>query len=63
MTASQEITAIENRDILKANGFHIYIADDAMAGQKLALTTMPSLKNVSLSEQGKLFVHENLQSK
>ncbi|KAH8549580.1 mismatch repair endonuclease PMS2 [Umbelopsis sp. PMI_123] len=46
LTASEEMVAIDNLDILKANGFDIQIDEDAPPTQKMKIISQPVSKNV-----------------
>lgn len=48
----QELTAIANSHILKANGFEIRVEEDLPAGERVHLLTLPVLKGCQFGDQG-----------
>lgn len=54
LTASEELIAIENRQILKANGFDIEVNEDAPVTQKIKLISHPVSKNTVFDIKGML---------
>jgi DNA mismatch repair protein PMS2 len=54
LTASDELTAIENIEILQQNGFEVEIDQDAPAGQgsRLKLTAQPVSKSTTFDMKG-----------
>jgi DNA mismatch repair protein PMS2 len=53
LTASEEMVAIDNLDILKANGFDIQIDEDAPPTQKMKIISQPVSKNVMFNTKGR----------
>lgn len=52
LTAADEITAIENVDVLRSNGFEVSVNEEASVGQRLHLTAQPQSKGTVFDMRG-----------
>jgi DNA mismatch repair protein PMS2 len=52
LTASEEMVAMDNLDILKSNGFDIQIDEDAPPTQKIRINSQPVSKNTMFNTKG-----------
>lgn len=52
LTASEEMVAMDNIDILKANGFDIQVDDNAPPTQKIKIISQPVSKNTMFNMKG-----------
>ena len=53
-TATEELVAIENMDVLKANGFELQVDDKAPPTRRLKLVAQPISKNTIFGTKGYL---------
>jgi len=53
-TATEELVAIENMDVLKANGFELQVDDKAPPTRRLKLVAQPMSKNTVFGTKGYL---------
>ena len=54
LTAGEEIVALDNLDVLKANGFEVSIDEEKAPGrgEKISLTAMPVSKETTFDFKG-----------
>jgi DNA mismatch repair protein PMS2 len=59
LTAADEIVAMENLDVLHANGFDVDVDEDAAPGrgERVALKAMPVSKETTFDFKGELLVY------
>ena len=55
-TAAEELVAIENLKILKANGFEFDVDHNASPTNKLRLLAQPMSKDIIFGVKGKIYV-------
>jgi DNA mismatch repair protein PMS2 len=55
LTASEELVAMDNIDILKANGFDIQVDENAPSTQKIRIVSQPVSKNTMFNMKGKVW--------
>ena len=60
VTASQELTIIDNMSVFLKNGFHITVDPDALPGQKLKLVAVPFSKKTQFSAEDIRELADNL---
>lgn len=52
LSASDEITAVERLDVLRANGFEVSFTEEAPVGQRLHLVAQPQSKATVFDMKG-----------
>ena len=58
LAASDEVVAVDNLDVLEANGFNVSFTEDAPVGQRLHLIAQPQSKSTVFDMKGG-FVRES----
>jgi len=53
LAASDEVVAVDNLDVLRANGFEVSFTEDAPVGQRLHLTAQPQSKSTVFDMTGR----------
>jgi DNA mismatch repair protein PMS2 len=52
LTASDELVAIENSEVLRANGFDVFVDEDAPAHERVKLVSHPVSKTTDFDLKG-----------
>lgn len=52
LPSHEEITALENVDMLKMNGFEVLVDEDAPVGQRVKVTALPVSKDTTWGVPG-----------
>jgi DNA mismatch repair protein PMS2 len=52
LTASDEVVAMENIDVLKLNGFELSVTENAAVGERLRLVAQPQSKDTVFDMKG-----------